>query len=336
METCIYCLEQKARNQFSTEHVLPKALGGFKQALTLSRSTKPYVCAMCNQLFGETIDRLLTREGHEGFLRLKHALKSVHEIADLFQDGDIYFNYPAYHPLGPLHAGLRAPPPGIAVPGLFLRPQVRLGRSGSFACLLEKDFDGLKDLPSDYDVETIAFFCTDPVDFRRLKAKLDARGLAKNWTPIPDLPSGGLGETTLEVIGSVGPESARAIAKIAFNYLAYTAGRKLVLHPHFNPIREFIRCGRGIWGKYVQCRVEPTEDGGPSEREGHVLGVRWADGDRDVHAIVSLFSVLTYEVRLCTNFSGVWREVGSGHHFDLATCEITPLRLSPRPRLTAE
>ena len=48
-----------------------------------------------------------------------------------------------------------------------------------------------------------------------------------------------------------------------------------------------------------------------------------SDDDRDILASVSLFEFLTYTIRLSANFLGLWREVASGHHYDLTTREIT-------------
>lgn len=63
MYTCIYCREQKGEEFFNSEHVLPQSFGLYgSETMTLINK----VCAACNKLFGETIDKFLARETREG------------------------------------------------------------------------------------------------------------------------------------------------------------------------------------------------------------------------------------------------------------------------------
>jgi hypothetical protein len=72
MPACIYCQHADPPCGFNTEHVIPEALGAFHDNLTLSGSE---VCRECNQYFGDTLDRMLTRDSYEALLRVEHGLK---------------------------------------------------------------------------------------------------------------------------------------------------------------------------------------------------------------------------------------------------------------------
>ena len=71
----IYCLEENEKYSFNTEHVIHKSFGMFKRALTLNKE----VCRNCNQYFGNNIDRILSRDSYEAFLRLKYEIKPSKE-----------------------------------------------------------------------------------------------------------------------------------------------------------------------------------------------------------------------------------------------------------------
>src|SRR5215813_4451267 len=77
---CIYCLEDKqSKDDFNKEHVLQESFGKFKGALTLTGE----VCKVCNQYFGDGIDRILSRDSFEAFLRLRYGIKSSKEYSDI-------------------------------------------------------------------------------------------------------------------------------------------------------------------------------------------------------------------------------------------------------------
>jgi hypothetical protein len=76
---CIYCLTEKPRSAFDTEHVLPRSFGNFKGALTLTFE----VWKSCNSHFGGTTDRILSRDSYEAFLRLRYGIKPVNEYHHL-------------------------------------------------------------------------------------------------------------------------------------------------------------------------------------------------------------------------------------------------------------
>jgi hypothetical protein len=69
---CIYCRNHGDRGAFNREHVLSEAFGRFRNALVLHR----YVCSMCNKSFADGIERELTRDAFEAFLRYQKGVKA--------------------------------------------------------------------------------------------------------------------------------------------------------------------------------------------------------------------------------------------------------------------
>ncbi len=79
MPTCIYCSTDKAPTEFNTEHVVPVAFGTFENNFTLNDC----VCSDCNDYFGRTLDRTLSRDSAEALIRFHAGIKPVEEVKDL-------------------------------------------------------------------------------------------------------------------------------------------------------------------------------------------------------------------------------------------------------------
>src|SRR5256885_3172149 len=82
MATCVYCRETDPPRGFNKEHVIPEALGSFRNGLTLADSE---VCWNCNQHFGDTLDLFLTRDSAEALLRFRHRLKDPADMRGMFK-----------------------------------------------------------------------------------------------------------------------------------------------------------------------------------------------------------------------------------------------------------
>lgn len=81
MPICIYCQRPDPPCGFNTEHVIQKALGGFRQNLTLCDAE---VCWDCNDYFSKHLDLMLTRDSYEALLRIEHGLKDPAELGGMF------------------------------------------------------------------------------------------------------------------------------------------------------------------------------------------------------------------------------------------------------------
>jgi len=121
----------------------------------------------------------------------------------------------------------------------------------------------------------------------------------------------------------------RAIAKIAFNYAAYVLGGSFLQTPSFDTARRFIRYGEAPAYRVTTPTFKPIlADDEPMKRQtnGHLLIIEWADRNQSyLRARVSLFNEMTYVVRLCGRYSGLWIDVATGHLFDPFDRQITKL-----------
>jgi len=78
------CLQEEEVSAFSTEHVVPRGLGNWRNALTLPKGAA-IVCGACNQFFGDTLDLTFNRDSHEASLRLRHGAKKASEVGEPFR-----------------------------------------------------------------------------------------------------------------------------------------------------------------------------------------------------------------------------------------------------------
>jgi hypothetical protein len=88
----------------------------------------------------------------------------------------------------------------------------------------------------------------------------------------------------------------RAVAKIAFNYLAYLQGQEFALHPAFDVIRRFIRYGERPDYPLIQVADEAILADEPIEGErrlGNLVTTNIAMDGVSICAQVSLLNALT-------------------------------------------
>lgn len=119
------------------------------------------------------------------------------------------------------------------------------------------------------------------------------------------------------------------MAKYALNFLAFVCVAAFVLERDFDVIRRFIRYGETPGYDLVRERFGPIlRDDSAARRQtsGHLLTVNWAASGVDLVGQVSLFNSVTYAVSLARHYSGVWRPVRSGLHFNLRDRTVQPLQ----------
>ncbi len=337
--TCIYCTKSKPLEQFAhTEHVIPKAFSkGFRGALTLTQTERPSVCDDCNQRFGESLEFALGRDTFEAVLRLQYGAKPAGEAGDVGQSR-LEITLPEDSKHGPLRVEFRAPPSGDQ-PALIPKPQARFRRrAGGFVCLTEEDLvekDPTKDPEIDTDEVFIVWSGDDPEAGERVRATLSAYGVKpKKWTDADDLPRAGTTEVEIEIRGIVDQVIARAIAKMAFNYLAWVSfgfDRQFALRDDFDPIRAFILHGENHWREFVLFpapNILATDSEVRRSTQGHLITLEWKRFE-GIASQVSVFNDLTYRVALAKRTRGIWRDIGSGHHYNPITMKVEKLGRTP-------
>lgn len=318
---CIYCLRDKTADQFNAEHVISRAFGTFDNNLTLTG----LVCRDCNQFFGDSLERVFARDSLEARYRIEKGLRPTAAIAHMPQQR-LTFSAAIDGELDGLRLRLNPDPNG---PSVILVPQVGLPTRTGRVYLTEPELtDRERPLPNGLDMRgRIHVIAPSDEAMAGLIELLAARGIPFERQgelalppPSPDFP--------VEVAMRIDHVIKRCIAKYAFNYLAFVAGRDFVLLPSFNTTRSYIR--EGITPDYSLVVADDMpilfhDSRTRRQTDGHLITANWTTDRRHVVGQVSIFNILRYRVSLARNFSGLWRNIRSGHHFDLGSRQVSPM-----------
>jgi len=322
---CIYCLREVPADEFNREHVISQAFGSFENNLTLI----DMVCRTCNQFFGDNLERILARDSHEAYHRIETGLTPADAIAHLPQDR-LTFTVALTGEWSGLRLRLLATPEGRTVE---LVPQVGLPRRAGVGWIYLTEAELANPdtaLSTDYDNQGQIRILAPSIEVQdRLITLLAQRG-------IPFQPEGEIApldnetdEIEIYVNSRIDPVIKRCIAKMVFNYLASVTSRAFVLLPAFNSIRAYIRCGTSPSYLLVDADDTPilaNDQRTSRQTEGHIVTVNWTADRRHVVGQLSLFNRIRYRVSLARDFSGIWRPIRSGHHFDISRHRISALQ----------
>ena len=318
---CIYCERDLPRSGFSREHVVPRAFGAFERSLTLHE----VVCSECNQYFGDTIDFALARGSVEAVLRLATDVKSHSETDELRRER-IRFAWMAMGDWHGLILQLVAHPDGLVAEPV---PQVGFATptGDKFVFVPEEMLrDAAQPLPEVADPKQGLLLVANSADTQqRLVEVLNARGIRfqeHRRAALPTQPD------LVEIRATLDSLVLRCVAKIAFNYLAYTQPGGFALREDFSVIRGFIRYNRHPPYPVIHVDSQPIlGDDTVTQRRtnGHLVTVDWALDGTSIVAQVSLFNQARYAVSLVREFRGVWWWIRSGYHFDIERRTVEPL-----------
>lgn len=322
---CIYCHAPKTPDEFNREHVLPVAFGTYAGNLVLHGR----VCALCNDYFSKQLDAPLARDSKEGIERFQQGLvrekkrRRFGRRVALRQRGGLFDG-------SLLELDLDSTGTELAP-----RPSRQLG----FGSSEEGPFDWYRvdDLP---DVETLRAkgFCyvvTGGLSAEEAAELFQKLGLAMadERAVLPDpRDASGMLDTTMQ--GRIDTTIYRAVAKIAFNYLAYVYP-SLASMDQLREAREFIRFDVPMDPTPVAISATPILGDTPAGTRilAHVLTVAWSRTRHRIVAQVSLFGWLRYEVSLTRErFIFPPTFVASGHAFNPFAGQIAALT---RDRLKA-
>lgn len=223
----------------------------------------------------------------------------------------------------------------VAVDGseaVTLEPQVGLPKRANrgWTYLTEPELaDFARPLPADFDADGLVRIIAPSIEAQqRFIDLLAARGIPFHQKGDFSLPSPEVGEIAIYVQMTIDAVVKRCIAKYVFNYMAYVMGREFALMPAFNAVRAYIRRGDYPGYQVVVADDTPilaTDSRTRRQTEGHLIKIHWTPDKRHVFGALSLFNRVTYRVCLAWNFSGLWRPIRTGHHFDRDTRSISPL-----------
>ncbi len=318
---CIYCKTEITLETQSIEHVFPAAFG------CPDDWTLDCVCKKCNNALGVTIENWLANDSLEGVFRLRTL-------------------------------GSRS---GQKVRAKRFRVRIPLDKKyGGFqGAIMEKDYEsnGQFKLPPQAgfknEKDEYVFFSREDLTYRPNleKAKSLSQKQIKVLAPdkehvdmmtflaengikiVPDatgvfhLSDDALeadGKMILEIQAEIDHDLQRAIAKIAFNYLAKIQGASYVLQDRFNHVREFINGGpyKGL----VQPFHEPIllNDSDKMRYLGHIF-IFERVGD-ELRGIVSLFNQgMAYRLLLSSDMGPLFYALSSGHTYNPNTGTVSLL-----------
>ena len=314
---CIYCLAENPK--FNREHVIPEAFGGFDTNNFVLHDT---VCWDCNHYFSKHHDLILARSSSMGVARYMLGYKSATDLNK--RDHRRVTATVRYHDIDvPVMFGESADgkPYAEKKPGLFYRSS----ETGELKFVVIEDIETgratLDDLVRGEDVEIYeGSFSTE-----RIVATLRRAGLEMELRRREP----GSDEITPVTItfGTVEDDMVlRAVAKIAFNYLAAVRGAAFVLMERFNPIRKYIRYGDS-GGLRFAGQIDPPETISgeylPAKRRGHLLQFG-TDGNPPVFSgVVTLYGERHYMVHYAPNSGPLSLPIDSIHYFDVQERRIT-------------
>lgn len=317
--TCIYCKKNKPQALFNKEHVLPRAFGDFKDNLVLKNT----VCEECNSFLGKELDLHLARGTFEGFKR-QQKTKAPNEIYKLTAKQKIEFRLKQ----GP-YAGLHITPRYHTKEGELIfdfSPQVGFKKIGesSYDYFLINNLPAKESLLGKYDLSNSAGTIILPVEAKEDAVKaLNSIGVKFKNSKISPLGLKNNEVTSVKISWKIDESIKRAVAKIAFNYLAYFNDPGLLQHKDFDPIRNYIYLN--VKPEYVLVNIDSQRvlfDDGISKQAilGHfvILG----KDNASVVAQIFLYNKLRYTIHLANNYSGEALQLGFGHFFNTKTNEV--------------
>lgn len=322
--TCIYCSQPTPANSFTREHVIPQLLGTFQNNLTLTHA----VCGTCNQFFGVELEPTMAYGTYEALRRLELGIRPPERVAKLMQER-VRFTLTSHGIWN--GAILRLKQEGGH---LVVVPAYQVGftrRSGQGMVFISEESleDQSVPIPEDVDpAQGILLVCDSDAAQERLIRLLEHRGVKFEEKARVDPPPADNEMLPVDIQVRIDELVQRCVGKIAFNYLARRYGVDHARHANFDTIRSFVRYGNAPNYPLVVVDQEPilaTDQVLRRQTNGHLVTVSWASDGRSILGQVSLFNELRYRICLARDCDGGRRDIGSGHHFDIETRQITAL-----------
>ena len=317
------------------EHVIPQGFGRFT---TNNLVLKNIVCDDCNKYFGEKIELFLCRDSYEGFERIRHGiepkkpLKNRKRIKNKIASGQF--------------KGLIVREKSLADNGsIDLEKALQAG----FFNLKTEEYDYFEpcNIPKAEELKTkgydlkskeIIIIAGDGPEYDFMVQHLQSLGIDLKPEERNTKIQEDQGQIEIESNITLDRTIMRGICKIAFNYFAFIAGKSFVLNKSFDPIRDFILFGEGKGDDYLSFNLPPIlhddqklEKLGAKVTEGHLITIGWLSNR--VVGKLSLFNSVTYGIKFCSSFSGVWIPLNAGHHFETKTKKVTKLMSFPKNML---
>lgn len=313
MPTCIYCLEDKPLTEFENpDHVIPQAFGKFDtRNLTLH-----CVCHQCNHDLGKVENDFAT-DSLEGHLRYLIGGKDRSEYRHLGKRTltERTINHPQHGKIG-VHLKPH-PKANDLVPVPILPIGLLLKESQEIRWFSLENLPSIEELKAsgEYDLGAPnALLVTGP-EPELLGKQLEKLGWVMQG-PAPISDDSEFIEVETKYVTDA--HRFRAIAKVAFNYLAYTQGHEMALRTVFDRIRAFIFTGQGEIADFAEQDQEPVlfdERNTDQRKKGHILTIEKTANGRSVLATVTFYNNVRWKICLAKDPSASLGIRSSGHFF---------------------
>lgn len=324
---CIYCKREITPEMKSVEHVFPNSFG------CPDTCVLDCLCGECNNGFGGGIERWLASDSFESIIRLKtigsQSGKSV-------KSRRMKLNLPQTDKLGE-YQGARLERDFKS--GKFtLANQVGLkNSSNNYEYFTENELmyseiqKQIKNL-SKQNIKILGSKVNAEIVQNRILQQLKSLDIDFqkqrdiDWTYVTED-----NELLISLSGEIDRDIQRAIAKIAFNYLAKIRGADFVLRPEFNTIRNFIN------GVIYQPIVAPFTEKillNDCPRKRYFVHIFIFERVKNnLQATISLFNQgIAYKVILSTEMGPFMYEIISGHVYNLHNKKFARLGYSNNKR----
>lgn len=329
--TCIYCKETNSASDFGREHVLPEAFGKFRDTLVLHDA----VCRECNQYFGNTLDNRLARGSMQGAIRYFRGIKTLKKFRDVDRER-VKLSARAPGQANLRQAEFVETPEGeglIFTPGItYVSISSNKEQFVSLEALERGDWNKSDDIDRQH---LVILSYSDVHILERIQQALAKLKLGVEILDTIDETKAG--QRVLVVVDAVMEDILlyRAIAKIAFNYLAYKMSRDFALKPIFDRTRAFIR--QDSEATILVKKIPPMKIFGDREeaarRRGHIVAIELAADGTTISGFVEFFGVMTYKVTL-GKFGQLAIPISAGHYFDITSKQVIPMDATrPPPEL---
>ena len=304
MPKCIYCLQEKEKKQFNTEHVVAQSFGTYDGNAAVLNHFE--VCADCNTYFNKTFENVINLDSFETVERMRFGKPMGNNTKQLKKRTKVQI-------ASGILEGLDVTPTvdnSLEEHMFFTFPFVIGIRKPQEE--IKYDFFKIENLPNatrelqcfiDSHKFAIISFGYDQNDV--LKALSE-----KGWSVEGRVyEEDGLQEllkkekkfkvTTTDLNDSI---KRRFAAKNLFNFLCYEKGKTFVLNEKLNPIREYIRFGTWSDELYFNFSFKPDKEMNLPNEHAHSLAYLWCPDEGaywSLYGTVTWYGKMTYSFRLC-------------------------------------
>lgn len=334
MTRCLYCQEDKSENKYQkSEHVLPQSFGVFEHNFTL----RNIVCDDCNHYFGNNLELALARDSMEGIARFSHGIKSPGEFKSFGRNSRIVMQVVE----GDFEGVYVYREYSSEVDKIIIKPLPQIGFliKGKYKYFLLDEIPERKKLEEEgFDGKLSKSIRGLAVELDTLQNRLKEKDIRFEVKEEDVSPPSSSESLLCQISATVDQKIFRAIAKIAFNYLAYHQDPAFLHETSFDVIRRYIRYGEQPTYRLILTKHDAILEDEPvtgQRRLGHIVTVNWAADGKSILAQASLLNRMTYCVSLAVNYPSERRDIRKGHFFDVANHRILELGARPKENIAS-